>query len=47
VSAGAFPRFARNLGDGGPARTATELRKTSVAVFHDAEHPSAILLPRK
>lgn len=47
VSAGAFPRFARNLGDGRPPHTATELRKTSVEVFHDADHPSAVLLPRK
>ncbi|GGM75456.1 X-Pro dipeptidyl-peptidase [Lentzea pudingi] len=47
VSAGAFPRFARNLGDGGPAHTATELVPTGIEVFHDADRPSAILLPRK
>ncbi|MFD9697569.1 CocE/NonD family hydrolase [Lentzea sp. NPDC059081] len=47
VSAGAFPRFARNLGDGGPARSSAELRKIAVEVFHDAEHPSAVLLPQQ
>ncbi|RDI24541.1 CocE/NonD family hydrolase [Lentzea flaviverrucosa] len=47
VSAGAFPRFARNLGDGGPSHTATEPRATTVEVFHDAGHPSSIVLPQR
>ncbi|MFD5830088.1 CocE/NonD family hydrolase [Lentzea sp. NPDC060358] len=47
VSGGAFPRFARNLGDGGPPHTSAALRTTAVEVFHDAEHPSAIVLPQR
>ncbi|WP_394621480.1 CocE/NonD family hydrolase [Lentzea sp. JNUCC 0626] len=47
VSAGAHPRFARNLGDGGPPQTAVQPLATKVEIFHDAERPSAILLPRK
>jgi uncharacterized protein len=45
VSGGAFPRFARNLGGGEPLATATTLHKAHVEVFHDKDHPSAILLP--
>ncbi|MET9230034.1 CocE/NonD family hydrolase [Lentzea sp. NPDC003310] len=47
VSAGAFPRFARNLGDGGPIHTAKELCTTNVRIFHDEDHPSAIFLPQR
>ncbi len=47
VSAGAFPRFARNLGGDDPVPTASTPWKTTVEVFHDAGHPSAILLPVK
>ena len=45
VSSGAHPRFARNLGSGEPLATATTLRVADQTIYHDPEHPSAILLP--
>jgi putative CocE/NonD family hydrolase len=45
VSSGAHPRFARNLGTGEPVATATKLVIADQTVYHDPEHPSAILLP--
>jgi putative CocE/NonD family hydrolase len=47
VSAGAFPRFARNLGGDEPLPTAATPHVTNLEIFHDAAHPSAILLPVK
>jgi len=47
VSAGAFPRYARNLGGDEPVPTATVPHVTAVEVFHDTDHPSAVLLPVK
>ena len=45
VSSGAFPRYARNPGTGEPHATATTLRAADQSVYHDPEHPSAIILP--
>jgi hypothetical protein len=45
VSSGAFPRFARNLGTGEPHATARTLRPARQSVYHDPQHPSAVLLP--
>ncbi|MEO6086240.1 MAG: CocE/NonD family hydrolase [Umezawaea sp.] len=45
VSSGAFPRYNRNLGTGEPRATARILRAADQQVFHDPQHPSAILLP--
>lgn len=45
VSSGAHPRFARNLGGGEPFGTATTMRSADQEVWHDADHPSAIVLP--
>ncbi|MFC9427634.1 CocE/NonD family hydrolase [Streptomyces sp. NPDC056987] len=45
VSSGAFPRYNRNPGTGEPRATATTLRPADQQVFHDPEHPSAIILP--
>jgi predicted acyl esterase len=45
VSSGAFPRYARKPGTGEPHATATTLRAADQEVFHDAERPSAIVLP--
>ncbi|MBY8875503.1 CocE/NonD family hydrolase [Micromonospora sp. PLK6-60] len=47
VSAGAFPRFARNLGGDEPVATATTAHVTHLEILHDGAHPSAILLPAK
>ena len=45
VSSGAHPRFARNLGGGEPFGTATTMRIADQEIWHDAGHPSAIVLP--
>ena len=45
VSSGAHPRFVRNLGTGEPIATATKLLAADQTVYHDAAHPSAVVLP--
>ncbi|MEU1516945.1 CocE/NonD family hydrolase [Streptomyces sp. NPDC005811] len=45
ISSGAFPRYNRNPGTGEPRATATGLRGAEQQVFHDPDHPSAIVLP--
>lgn len=45
VSSGAHPRFSRNLGAGEPLGSATTMRVAEQEVWHDADHPSAIVLP--
>jgi putative CocE/NonD family hydrolase len=45
VAGGAFPRFARNFGTGAPFGTATSAVRCRFEVFHDARHPSRVLLP--
>jgi predicted acyl esterase len=44
VSSGAHPRYARNPGTGDPLGSATELRTAAQEVWHDPEHPSAVIL---
>jgi uncharacterized protein len=45
ISSGAHPRFVRNAGSGEPLATGTKLCVAEQTVYHDPEHPSAILLP--
>jgi len=45
VSSGAHPRFARNLGGGEPLDTAVTMHSADQEVWHDPDHPSAIVLP--
>lgn len=45
VASGAHPRWARNPGTGEPLATATELLASNQTVYHDAAHPSALVLP--
>ncbi|MGH3556967.1 MAG: CocE/NonD family hydrolase [Mycobacterium sp.] len=45
VSSGAFPRYARNTGTGEPHATAKTLKPADQTVYHDAGHPSAVILP--
>jgi uncharacterized protein len=45
VSSGAFPRYARNPGTGEPIASGTTLLAAEQAVFHDPDHPSAVILP--
>ncbi|HEY5229862.1 MAG TPA: CocE/NonD family hydrolase [Galbitalea sp.] len=46
ISSGAHPRFARNLGSDERHDTGTAMFVAEQAIFHDAEHPSAIVLPQ-
>jgi putative CocE/NonD family hydrolase len=45
VSSGAHPRWARNLGTGEPFATATNALCADQTIYHDREHPSALVLP--
>ena len=45
VSSGAHPLFARNTGSGEPLATASTLHVAEQEVWHDAEHPSCLVLP--
>jgi len=45
VAGGAFPRFARNPGDGQVDATAAGLVPTGYEISLDAAHPSVLLLP--
>jgi len=45
ISSSNFPRFNRNLNTGEPTLGATKMIKANQTIYHDAEHPSAIVLP--
>ena len=45
VSSGAHPRWNRNLGTGEPTVTATTMLAAEQTIYHDREHPSAVILP--
>ena len=45
VASGAHPRFSRNLGSGEPIRSALTFNIAEQEVFHDQDHPSALILP--
>jgi putative CocE/NonD family hydrolase len=45
VSSGGHPRWLRNLGTGEPAASATHMVVADQAIYHDAAHPSALILP--
>ena len=45
VSSGAHPRWSRNLGTGEPLSTGTIMCVANQTVYHDSEHPSALVLP--
>jgi putative CocE/NonD family hydrolase len=45
VSSSNFPRFDRNLNTGKPASTESTFVKATNIVYHDAAHPSALVLP--
>jgi putative CocE/NonD family hydrolase len=45
VSSSNFPRFDRNRNTGEPLRNATRSVTAHQTVYHDAEHPSALVLP--
>jgi hypothetical protein len=45
VSSSNFPRFNRNLNTGESNVRATRMIKAQQTIFHDAEHPSALVIP--
>jgi putative CocE/NonD family hydrolase len=45
VSSGAHPLFARNTGSGEPLASATTFCAADQEIWHDADHPSSLLLP--
>jgi hypothetical protein len=45
VSSGAYPLFARNTGWDEPLASAVKLRPADQEIWHDAEHPSTLVLP--
>lgn len=45
IASSAFPKFARNLNTGAPLGTTSEMAIAEQRIYHDAEHPSAVILP--
>lgn len=45
IASAAFPKYARNLNTGGELATETEMIQAAQTIYHDAEHPSALVLP--
>lgn len=45
VSSGSHPRWSRNLGTGDPVATGTRMAIAEQTIYHDAHHPSALVLP--
>jgi putative CocE/NonD family hydrolase len=45
ISSSNFPRFNRNFNTGERTMGATKMVKATQTIYHDAEHPSAIILP--
>jgi uncharacterized protein len=45
VASGAHPRWSRNLGSGEPLGTGTTMAIAEQTIYHDAAHPSAVVLP--
>jgi len=45
ISSSNFPRFDRNLNTGKSAAVSQEAVKATNTIYHDAEHPSAVVLP--
>jgi putative CocE/NonD family hydrolase len=45
ISSSNFPRFDRNLNTGELPGTATTMAKATQTIYHDAQHPSRIVLP--
>lgn len=45
ISSSNFPRFNRNLNTGEPILGSTRMVKANQKIYHDAKHPSALVLP--
>jgi putative CocE/NonD family hydrolase len=45
ISSSAFPKYDRNLNTGEPLGQTTAMAVAEQRIYHDAEHPSAVILP--
>ena len=45
IASSAFPKFARNLNTGAPLGMTSEMAVAEQIIYHDADHPSALILP--
>jgi putative CocE/NonD family hydrolase len=45
VSSSNFPRYARNLNTGAKLGTSAEIKTACQTIYHDAEHPSHLVVP--
>jgi putative CocE/NonD family hydrolase len=45
ISSSAFPKYDKNLNTGAPLGITTEMKVAEQQIYHDAEHPSAVILP--
>ena len=45
ISSSAFPKYDRNLSTGAPLGVTTEMAVAEQRIYHDAEYPSAVVLP--
>jgi uncharacterized protein len=45
ISSSAFPKYDRNLNTSAPLGVTTEMEVAEQRIYHDAEHPSAVVLP--
>ena len=45
ISSSNFPRYNRNLNSGNPIATDTEITVANQTIYHDADHPSHVVLP--
>ena len=45
ISSSAFPKYDRNLNTGAVLGVTTEMAVAEQRIYHDAEHPSAVVLP--
>jgi uncharacterized protein len=45
ISSSAFPKYDRNLNTGAPLGITTEMAVAEQRIYHDAEHPSMMILP--
>jgi predicted acyl esterase len=44
ISSSTFPKFDRNLNTGAPLGMTSEMAVAQQRIYHDAEHPSAVVL---
>jgi predicted acyl esterase len=45
IASSAFPKYDRNLNTGAPLGVTTEMAVAEQHIYHDVEHPSAVVMP--